>query len=84
MPVSDKKRKTDYEWKKANKGTISCTMYRGDVDAFKNYCAGRGQSVNDNLKEYVSACLGRPLEKREGPRKKADPEDVPEVDDMPE
>ena len=85
MAMTEKKKKTDYEWKRANKSTISCTMYRADVEAFKAYAAGRGKSVNELLKEYISECLGRPLEKRTGPQKKetaAPPDEY--IDTMPE
>ena len=64
---TEKKRKTDYAWKRANKGTLTCTMYKGDVEAFRAYAAARGRSVNDLLREYVAGCLGRPLERRTGP-----------------
>ena len=64
MPMTDKKRKTDAAWKKANRGSITCTMYKGDVQAFRDYAAEQGKSVNELLREYVSACLGRPLERR--------------------
>lgn len=84
MPKRESDKKATREWKKRNKKALTCIVYKEDAAAFADYCAARGQSVNECLKEYVSACLGRPLEKREGPRKKADPEDVPEVDDMPE
>lgn len=83
MPMTEKKRKTDYEWRKKNKKSVACLVYREDADAFAAWCAARGKSVNEVLKEYIAACLGRPLEKREGPRKRdSGPEEI--EDDMPE
>lgn len=64
MPRSEKKRATDAKWKKANRASITCTMYKNDVEAFKAYAASQGKSVNELLREYVAACLGRPLERR--------------------
>ena len=78
MAITDRKRKTDYEWKKKNKTNIGCTVYRKDAEDFKAYAAARGKSVNELFKEYVSSCLGRPLEKREGPKKKIEAEIIEE------
>ncbi len=64
MSMTDKKRKSDAAWKKANRGSITCTMYKGDVKAFKEYAAAQGRSVNELLREYVAQCIGRPLERR--------------------
>ena len=72
MPMTDKKRKTDAAWKKANRASITCTMYKGDVAAFKEYAAAQGRSVNDLLREYVAQCLGRPLERRTAADDEAD------------
>lgn len=85
MAMTDKKRMTDYEWKKANKTTLSATVYRSDAEEFRKYAAARGKSVNELLKEFISDCLGRPLEKRTGPQKKA-PAALGETEynDMPE
>ena len=65
MPMTDKKRKTDAAWKKANKTRIGCTVYKADADAFAAYAAAQGRSVNDLLRGYVAQCLGRPLERRD-------------------
>ena len=64
MPMTDKKRKSDYAWKKANKDRLGVTMYKADADAFRAYAASRGQSVNELLRGFVAECLGRPLERR--------------------
>ena len=85
MAMTDKKRITDYEWKKRNKKTLTCVVFRKDADDFAAYAAGRGKSVNELLKEYISECLGRPLEKRTGPQKKETPPAPDEyIDIMPE
>ena len=70
--MTDRKRKTDAAWKKANRASITCTMYKGDVQAFKAYAAERGKSVNELLREYVATCLGRPLERRTGEQEQDD------------
>ena len=66
MPMTEKKRKTDYAWKKANKTRIGCTVYKADAEAFAQYAADHGKSVNDLLRGFVAECLGRPLERRDG------------------
>ena len=70
MAMTEKKRVTDKDWKKRNKKALTCIVYRSDAEKFAAYCAGRGQSVNECLKEFISSCIG-PLEKRTGPQKKA-------------
>lgn len=64
MPMTEKKRKTDYAWKKKNKANLTCTLYKADADAFRAYAAARGESVQSLLRGYVAQCLGRPLERR--------------------
>ena len=65
VPITDKKRKSDTAWKTKNMKTIACRVYRADAEAFQEYAAAQGRSVNDLLREYVAQCLGRPLERRE-------------------
>lgn len=67
MPMSDKKRASDARWKQKNKITVGCSLYRADADELKRYAAARGQTVNELFREYVAACLGRPLERRGDP-----------------
>ena len=64
MPMTEKKRRTDAAWKRKTKKRLGVTLYKGDAEAFEEYCAARGLSVNAALREYVAACIGRPLEKR--------------------
>lgn len=68
--TSENKKKTVAAWKKRNKKSIACVVYKEDAEKFAAYCAGRGQSVNENLKEYIAGCIG-PLERRDGQQKKA-------------
>lgn len=87
MAMTEKKRITDRDWKKKNKKALTCIVYRADADAFAEYAAARGKSINELLKEYIAACLGRPLEKRTGPQKKAaagPPADDSIIENMPE
>lgn len=64
------KNQSNYDWKRKNKKTLTCLVYKEDAEKFAAYAAGRGQSVNECLKEYIASCIG-PLEKRTGPQKKA-------------
>lgn len=63
--MNKNKRVTDAAWKKKEKTCISCTMYRGDVEDFRAWAAAQGKSINEALRDYVAACLGRPLERRD-------------------
>jgi len=86
MAMTSKKRATDYKWQIENKKTVSCKLYIKDADDFAAYAAARGKSVNELLREYISECLGRPLEKRTGPQKKAPaaPGNDDIIENMPE
>lgn len=66
MPMTEKKRISDANWKKKNKTNVTCVLYKQDAADFKQYAASQGKSVNELLRGYVSSCLGRPLERRDG------------------
>ena len=67
MPMTDKKRKTDAAWQRKNYKRLGVKLYKNDAEAFESYCAANGKSVNSAFREYVAACLGRPLERRTTP-----------------
>lgn len=79
------KNQSNYDWKRKNKKTLTCLVYKEDAEKFAAYAAGRGQSVNECLKEYIASCIG-PLEKRTGPQKKAPaaPGNDDIIENMPE
>lgn len=82
--TSENKKKTVAAWKKRNKKSLACVVYKEDAEKFAAYCAGRGQSINECLREFISSCIG-PLERRDGPQKKAPAAQTEnEYDDMPE
>ena len=64
MPMTEQKRKTDAAWQKKNYKRLGVKLYKKDAQDFEKYCESRGKSVNSAFREYVSACLGRPLERR--------------------
>lgn len=64
MPMTDKKRRTDAAWQRKTYKRLGVKLYKGDAEAFEEYCRANGTSVNAALREYVAACIGRPLEKR--------------------
>lgn len=70
MPMTDKKRKTDAAWQRKTYKRLGVKLYKGDAEAFEEFCKAQGKSVNAALREYVAGCLGRPLERRE--REKSD------------
>ena len=88
MAISAAKRKTDAKWKKENKRALTCIVYKRDAADFATYCAARGISVNEALREYVARCLGRPLERRGGPGRDSaavpGAPDLPDLPDLPE
>ena len=52
------------EWQKKNYKRLGVKLYKEDAEAFEQWCAANGKSVNAALRECVSNCLGRPLENR--------------------
>ncbi len=64
MAMTDAKRKTDGAWQKKNYKRLGVKLYKGDAEAFEEYCQMNNKSVNSALREYISKCIGRPLEKR--------------------
>lgn len=64
MAMTDKKRKTDYAWQKKNYKMLCAKVYKGDAEAFEEYCRENKTSVNAAIREYIAQCIGRPLEKR--------------------
>ena len=62
--MTEKKRKTDAAWQKKTYKRLGVKLYKGDAEAFEDYCKAAGKSVNSALREYVAQCIGRPLERR--------------------
>lgn len=64
MPVKNpNSRKTDAErraqnkWEQANRATLGVRVTKADGEAFRAWCAERGQTVNAALSAYVTECL---------------------------
>lgn len=64
MPVKNpNSRKTDAErraqnkWEQANRVTLGVRVTKADGEAFRAWCADRGQTVNAALSAYVADCL---------------------------
>lgn len=64
MPVKNpNSRKTDAErraqnkWEQANRVTLGVRVTKADGEAFRAWCAARGQTVNAALSSYVADCL---------------------------
>ena len=58
MPVADSKRKANNKWDKDNMATLGCKIKKEWADAFRVFCRERGHTVNEELREYVRACIG--------------------------
>lgn len=67
MPMTDKKRLTDAAWQKKTYKRLGVKLYKGDAEAFEEFCRTNGKSVNSAFREYVAQCIGRPLERRTQP-----------------
>ena len=72
MAMTDKKRATDGAWQKKNYKRLGVKLYKEDAEAFEEYCQKNNTSVNAAFREYVSQCLGRPLEKRSREKEKGE------------
>ncbi len=64
MAMSEKQKKAHNEWQRKNYKRVGAKLYKGDAEAFEEYCKKNNTSVNAVLKAYISQCIGRPLEKR--------------------
>ena len=58
MAVSEAKKKANAKWDSENMATLACKVKKAQAEAFKSYCAERGQTSNAVLKDYVLDCIG--------------------------
>lgn len=56
---SDKTRKYQNEFDKANYKTAACKITIAKYERFKAYAASRGKTVSGLLSEYIDNCIAR-------------------------
>ncbi len=54
---TDAERRAQNKWEQANRVTLGVRVGKADGEAFRAWCAARGQTVNAALSAYVSDCL---------------------------
>lgn len=54
---TDAERRAHNKWEQANRVTLGVRLSKDDGDAFRAWCAERGQTVNAALSAYVADCL---------------------------
>lgn len=54
---TDAERRAQNKWDQANRATLGVRVSKADGDAFRAWCAARGQTVNAALSAYVAECL---------------------------
>lgn len=54
---TDAERRAQNKWSAANKIILAAKVGKADGEAFRAWCAARGQTVNAALSAYVSGCL---------------------------
>lgn len=54
---TDAERRAQNKWEQANRVTLGVRMGKADGEAFRAWCAARGQTVNAALSAYVTECL---------------------------
>lgn len=54
---TDAERRAHNKWEQANRVTLGVRMGKADGEAFRAWCAARGQTVNAALASYVADCL---------------------------
>lgn len=54
---TDAERRAHNKWEQANRVTLGVRMGKADGEAFRAWCAARGQTVNAALSAYVADCL---------------------------
>ncbi len=80
MAMSDKEREYHNEYQRQNYRRLGVKLYKGDAEAFEEYCRQNGTSVNAAFRKYVAECIGRPLEKRSESTKAAADDENQEKD----
>lgn len=54
---TDAERRAQNKWSAANKIILAAKVGKADGEAFRAWCAARGQTVNAALSAYVTECL---------------------------
>ena len=54
---TDAERRAHNKWEQANRVTLGVRVSKADGEAFRAWCAARGQTVNAALSAYVAECL---------------------------
>ena len=54
---TDAERRAQNKWDQANRVTLGVRLSKADGEAFRAWCAARGQTVNAALSAYVTECL---------------------------
>ena len=54
---TDAERRAQNKWSAANKIILAAKVSKADGEAFRAWCADRGQTVNAALSAYVTECL---------------------------
>ena len=54
---TDAERRAQNKWDQANRVTLGVRVSKADGEAFRAWCAARGQTVNAALSAYVTECL---------------------------
>lgn len=54
---TDAERRAHNKWEQANRVTLGVRLSKDDGEAFRAWCAARGQTVNAALSAYVADCL---------------------------
>lgn len=54
---TDAERRAQNKWSAANKIILAAKVSKADGEAFRAWCAARGQTVNAALSAYVAECL---------------------------
>ena len=54
---TDAERRAQNKWDQANRVTLGVRVGKADGEAFRAWCAARGQTVNAALSAYVADCL---------------------------
>lgn len=54
---TDAERRAHNKWEQANRATLGVRVGKADGEAFRAWCAARGQTVNAALSAYVADCL---------------------------
>ena len=62
MAASEAQKKAAAKYHKENISSLACRVRKDQADKFKEYCEGKGKTVNAVLRDFVFDCISEKSE----------------------